>query len=86
MGFWHCNVSPDGRWIAGDTFSGNVYLIDPETHTQHLLTTGHVMRPDHAHPSFSSDSRRVFIQSGRLSDGANLDLMVVEIPEEWRKR
>ncbi len=81
-GFWHCNASPDGRWVAGDTFSGNVYLVDRQTNAQHLLSTGHLMRPDHAHPAFSADSRRVLIQSGRLSEGQNLDLMILEIPED----
>jgi oligogalacturonide lyase len=80
-GFWHCNASPDGRWAVGDTFSGNIYLIDLRTNAQHLLSTGHVMRPDHAHPAFSADSRRVLIQSGHLSDGQNLDLMILELPE-----
>ena len=46
-----------------------------------MLTGGHEMRPDHAHPTFSADSRRVLIQSGRLTGGKSLDLMVVEIPE-----
>ena len=45
-----------------------------------LLTTDHKMRPDHAHPIFSPDSKRVLIQSGRLTDGASLDLIVVDIP------
>ena len=82
-GFWHCNGSPDGRWAVGDNFSGNVYLIDRQDGRQRLLTTDHKMRPDHTHPIFSPDSKRVLIQSGHLSDGQQLDLMVVTIPSDW---
>ncbi len=81
-GFWHCNVSPDGRWAVGDTFCGNVYIVDRKSGDMTLLTTGHVMEPDHAHPSFSPDSRRVLVQSGKLSGGKDLDLMVVDVPEK----
>lgn len=79
-GFWHCNGSPDGKWAVGDTFKGDIYVIDRDTSTQHLLTTDHKMKPDHCHPIFSPDSRRVLIQSGHLSDGQWLDLMTVEVP------
>jgi oligogalacturonide lyase len=85
-GFWHCNGSPDGRWAVGDTFRGDVYLIDRRSGERVLLTTGHRMRPDHAHPIFSPDSRRVLIQSGKLTEGKSLDLMVVEIPTKLLAR
>jgi oligogalacturonide lyase len=39
------------------------------------------MRPDHTHPIFSPDSKRVLIQSGLFSDGKNLNLMVVTPPQ-----
>ncbi|MFO1447169.1 MAG: hypothetical protein U1F61_03235 [Opitutaceae bacterium] len=80
-GFWHCNGSPDGKWAVSDTFKGNVFLIRRDTGERVLLTTDHKMRPDHTHPIFSPDGRRVLIQSGRLSDGQHLDLMTVEVPE-----
>jgi oligogalacturonide lyase len=79
-GLWHCNGSPDGKWAVGDSFKGNVYLIDRRNGERILLTTDHKMRPDHAHPIFSPDGKRILIQSGRLTDGKSLDLMVVEIP------
>jgi oligogalacturonide lyase len=79
-GLWHCNGSPDGRWAVGDSFKGDVYLIDRRSGERILLTTGHPMRPDHAHPIFSPDGNRILIQSGRLTDGRSLDLVVVEIP------
>lgn len=79
-GFWHCNGSPDGRFAVADTFKGDVHVIDRRTGERVHLTSGHVMRPDHTHPIFSPDGRRVLIQSGRLSGGKSLDLMIVELP------
>ena len=80
-GFWHGNGTADGRWAVADSFRGDVYLIDRRTGTRQVLTGGHVMRPDHAHPIFSPDGRRILIQSGRLTNGASLDLAVVAVPE-----
>ena len=78
-GYWHNAVDYGGRWAAGDDFDGNVWLIDRRTGERSLLTTGHRMRPDHAHPSFSRDGRRILVQSGMLADGERLGLMVVAI-------
>jgi oligogalacturonide lyase len=85
-GFWHGNGSPDGRWAVSDSFKGNVYLVDRRNGERILLTTGHKMLPDHAHPIFSPDGKRLLIQSGRLSDGKSLDLMVLEIPPALLER
>lgn len=85
-GFWHCNGSPDGRWIVGDDFAGNIHLIDRASGETTLLSSGHQMRPDHAHPAFSPDSRRILIQSGLLSEGKSLDLMVIPVPAWMRNR
>ena len=79
-GFWHCNGSPDGQWAASDTFKGDVFLISRKTGERILLTTDHKMKPDHAHPIFSPDSKRVLIQSGLRSDGQHLDLMTIDVP------
>jgi oligogalacturonide lyase len=80
-GFWHCNGSPDGRWAVGDTFKGSIYAINRQTGQRMLLTTGHRMRPDHTHPIFSRDSKRVLIQSGMLTSGKALNLMTVTLTE-----
>ena len=79
-GFWHCNGSPDMRWAVGDTHYGNITLIHRATGEQILLSTGHPMIPDHAHPIFSPDSKRVLIQSALLTNGKNLNLMVLNVP------
>ncbi len=77
--FWHNGVTYDGRYAAGDDFDGNVWLIDRRTATRTLLTTGHVMKPDHAHPSFSPDGSRILIQSGMLTAGKSLSLMIIPV-------
>jgi oligogalacturonide lyase len=80
-GYWHNGVTYDGRWAAGDDFDGNVHVIDRRTGKRILLTTGHRMRPDHAHPSFSPDGTRVLLQSGMMTDGARLSLVIAPVPD-----
>jgi WD40-like Beta Propeller Repeat len=79
-GLWHTNGTADGRLAVADSFKGDIYLIDRRSGARTLLTGGHVMRPDHAHPIFSADGRRVLVQSGRLTGGQSLDLVVVAVP------
>ena len=81
-GFWHCQGSPDGRWAVGDTHSGKIILLDRTTGAQTLLSTGHPMRPDHAHPVFSLDGKRILIQSALLTQGQKMSLMVMNVPEK----
>ncbi|MBC7785404.1 MAG: hypothetical protein H7144_16345 [Burkholderiales bacterium] len=80
-GYWHCNGSPDGRWAVGDTFQGNVWLIDRKNGGMSLLSTDHKMKPDHCHPTFSADSKRILIQSGHFTDGKRLSLIVLPVPD-----
>src|SRR4030095_7727007 len=79
-GLWHGNGTADGRLAVADSFKGDVYLIDRSSGARTLLTSGHVMKPDHAHPIVSADGRRVLIQSGRLTGGSSLDLVVIDVP------
>lgn len=80
-GFWHCNGSPDGRWAVGDTFAGDVWLIDRRDGRRTLLTVDHKMKPDHCHPSFHPDGTRLLIQSGKWTEGKRLQLVVVPAVE-----
>lgn len=79
MGFWHCNASRDNRWAAGDTFGGNVWMMNVATGERHWLVSDTKMRPDHAHPSFSPDGTKVLFQSGHFTNGKRLNLMMVDI-------
>ena len=77
-GFWHSNASRDNRWAAGDTFAGNVWLIDINTGHRYLMATDTRMRPDHAHPFFSPDGKYLYFQSGHFTNGQRLNLMRME--------
>jgi oligogalacturonide lyase len=83
-GFWHSHGTADTSLAVGDDFDGALTLINRQTGERTLLSTGHLMRPDHAHPNFSPDGTRVLIQSGRLSNGESLDLAVISVPENLR--
>lgn len=81
--FWHVAGSADGKWLAGDTFERNVYVINRENNRMTLLTAGHNRKaPDHVHPSFSPDGTRIQIQSSFLSeDGSDMHICIVRLPE-----
>ena len=81
--FWHVTGSADGKWLAGDTFERNVYVINRENNRMTLLTAGHNRKaPDHVHPSFSPDGTRIQIQSSFLSeDGSAMHICIIRLPE-----
>jgi Oligogalacturonate lyase/WD40-like Beta Propeller Repeat len=80
-GFWHSSGTPDGRLAVADDFAGEIYVINRLTGERVLVSTGHVMKPDHAHPNFSPDGTRILIESGRLSGGKSLDLVILPVPQ-----
>jgi len=87
-GFWHVNGSADKRFVAGDDFARNLYLIDRKTNEMILLTTGHKpTAADHPHPTFSPDGTRIEIQSAMLSeDNKSMNICIVPVPLEWLKK
>lgn len=85
-GIWHVNGSSDGRWAVADTFAGNIYLMDRRSGETTLLSTDHKMTPDHAHPTFRPDNKEILIQSGILSGGETLDLVILPVPKELANR
>lgn len=80
-GFWHCNSTRDGRLATGDTFAGNVYVINVSNGERHLIATDCRMKPDHAQPHFSPDGRYLLFQSGHFTDGKRLNLMMVDLKQ-----
>lgn len=78
-GFWHCNSTRDGRLACGDTFAGNVWVINVETGKRTLIATDCRMTPDHAQPHFSPDGRYLLFQSGHFTDGKRLNIMMVDL-------
>lgn len=87
-GLWHVNGSADKRFVAGDDFDRNIYLIDRRNHEMMLLSTGHkTTAADHPHPTFSPDGTKIEIQSAMLSaDGRSMNICVIPVPEKWLKR
>lgn len=87
-GFWHVSGSADKRFVVGDDFARNIYLIDRRTHEMMLLSTGHKpTAADHPHPTFSPDGTKIQIQSAMLSaDNRSMNICVIPVPEKWLKR
>lgn len=78
--YWHVCGTSDGRYAVGDTFAGELFLIDIATGQRQLLTAGH--RPpgakSHQHQSVSPDGKRLLFVSSKFG---NWDLMTVNLPQ-----
>jgi len=87
-GFWHVAGSSDGRFLAGDDFAREIYIINRHSHEMILLSAGHkTTAQDHPHPSFSPDGTKILIQSAMLSeDGKSMNLCIIPVPDEWLKK
>ncbi len=87
-GFWHVNGSSDKRFVVGDDFARNIYMIDRRNNEIMLLSTGHkTTAADHPHPTFSPDGTKIEIQSAMLSsDGRSMNICVIPVPKKWLKR
>lgn len=87
-GFWHVAGSGDGRWLAGDDFARDIYLIDRHSHEMILLSSGHkTTAADHPHPTFSPDGSRIQIQSAMLSeDDRTMNICIIPVPKHWLER
>lgn len=83
-GFWHVSGSADKRFVAGDDFARNIYLIDRNSGKMHLLSTGHKpTAADHPHPTFSPDGTKIQIQSAMISpDGRSMNICVIPVPKK----
>ena len=87
-GFWHVTGSADKRFVAGDDFARNIYVIDRRNGEMMLLSGGHkTTASDHPHPTFSPDGTRLQIQSAMLSkDNRSLNICIIPMPESWLNR
>ena len=87
-GFWHVSGSPDKRFVVGDNFEREIYLINRETNEMILLSSGHkTTARDHCHPTFSPDGTKIQIQSAMLAeDGREMNICIIPVPEKWLKK
>ena len=78
--YWHTGGSPDGKWAVGDTFNGELYIVNGETGKSRLLTQGHRPRGAtvHPHPSFSPDGSSILFCSEK---NGNWDLFLVKLKQ-----
>ena len=86
--FWHVAGTHDGRWVAGDDFARELWLIDRHTGERILLTAGHkTTARDHVHPTFKPDGTEIEIQSAMLSDdGRSMNICIVRLPRHLIER
>ncbi|MFA6590110.1 MAG: hypothetical protein WCS66_07200, partial [Bacteroidales bacterium] len=84
----HVTGSADKRFVAGDDFARNIYVIDRRNGEMMLLSGGHkTTASDHPHPTFSPDGTRLQIQSAMLSkDNRSLNICIIPMPESWLNR
>ncbi|MEL0456485.1 oligogalacturonate lyase family protein [Flavobacteriaceae bacterium SZ-1-7] len=83
-GYWHCNATPDGKWIAADTFDGKLYRLNASnpkdtvllTQGHRLLSTSPFSKEAHMHQSVSPDGKWVLFNSSLLTDN---DIMIVPL-------
>jgi oligogalacturonide lyase len=69
--YWHVCGTPDGQFAIGDTFEGQLFVIDVRSSKRRLLTENHRPRgaTNHPHPSISPDGKRVLFVSSSSAVG-----------------
>lgn len=84
-GFWHVAGSADKRFVAGDNFERELYIINRKNHEMILLSAGHkTTADDHPHPTFSPDGTKIEIQSAMLSkDGHSMNICIIPVLKKW---
>jgi hypothetical protein len=82
--WWHASGSPDGRWMAGDNWHGDIMLFDGKTSRPKLLTTNHRTYGGGEHPEVGWDrkGKQVIFGSHKLG---GVTVCVATVPEAWQK-
>jgi hypothetical protein len=81
-GWWHGAGSPNGRWLVGDTFHGDIVIFDAYTTEEKPLTLDH-RKPGEQHPHVGwgpSSDRVVFASNKR----GNPDVAIAYLPKHWK--
>jgi hypothetical protein len=82
--WWHASASPDGIWVAGDNWHGDIMLFEGLTTRPRLLTTGHRTYGKGEHPEVGWDRKgfQVIFGSQKLGYVAPC---VATIPTAWQE-
>lgn len=82
--WWHASGSPDGRWVAGDNWHGDIMLFEGKTTRPRLLTTNHRTYGGGEHPEVGWDrkGRQVIFSSHKLG---GVTVCIATIPESWQE-
>lgn len=77
---WHTHASPNRKWIMGDDFDRNIWLINARSGERTLLTQSHNGEGfgTHPHASFTPDSRGIVFNS---SKNGHEDIFLVMLPK-----
>lgn len=81
---WHASGSPDGRWIAGDNWHGDITLFEADTTRPRGLTNGHRIYGGGAHPhvGWDREGKQVVFTSHKRGDA---NVCVATVPESWQR-
>ena len=82
VNWWHSSGSPDGKWVAGDNWHGDVVLFNAKTCQMKIFTENHRIYGSGAHPHVGWDLTGKRIQFGSNRRG-NPDVCIGILPEGW---
>lgn len=78
---WHTHGTSDHRWVMGDDFDRNIWLLNMAVKERRLLTQGHLGHgfDTHPHGSFTPDGQGIVFTSSR---SGSEDVVLVEV-SDW---
>lgn len=80
--WWHCSGAPNGEWVAGDNWHGDIGIFSAKTARTRILTESHRVygKGDHPHVGWGPFGDRVVFTSHRHGSS---DVCVAVIPDTW---
>lgn len=82
--WWHASGSPNGLWVAGDNWFGDIWIFEGPTARPRILTMNHRTYGKGEHPEVGWDRRgeQVLFNSHKLG---GVTVCVATIPESWQQ-
>ncbi|MGC8737708.1 MAG: hypothetical protein ACP5UA_03555 [Candidatus Hydrogenedens sp.] len=79
---WHTHGSHDFKWVLGDDFDRNIWLIDPDKKERRLLVSGKIGNniKVHPHASFLTDNSGIVFNTSRFGYE---EIHLVLLPEHF---